>query len=280
MPGLISIEQLVEQAKTKTGAAAPVMPSTGIPSKNNNNSSLTAWTVLEIYPLGAPRPNNRSFTTGTGNAAPSTWVLPLPQELSEVHSLNFESTEMGFIEQLAGAAMSGTVVQGGGGVFDAIISAAGAVAAGAAGVVGATAIEQLIKSGTRFATNPAMESLFKSANLRNYNFSWNLIPLNSSDSVNIDSFKKEMLKNIYPAIGGLSGISKLIFPAEVMFTFQARGNSSQDYTIFKTQACGVTEFTVSYGVQGSYGAHEDGYPSGVTINMTAQELFTPVQQDF
>jgi hypothetical protein len=272
---LITVEQLIEEAKSKSGGNVnPILPTSGIPSSGGSAQNLTAWTVMTFYPDGGPAPKNRPTVSGRGGAAGSTWVLPLPLELAEVHSLNYNSQEMGIIER---ALTTGIVGDG----TEALKGLGISLGTGILDAFGASGVSTVVLSKTRRAANPQMEALFKTPNLRVFNFSWNLIPLTSQDSSSIKSFVKEVRQNIYPTVAGASAATTLTFPSEFTFQFQSRGLSSgTPNTIFETMSSVITEFTVSYGAQGMFGTHEDGLPTQVTINMTVQETFTAVKDDF
>lgn len=256
------------------GSLRTVVPSQGTPSRNSPSSDLSTWSVIKIYPDGVPR-NGRGVTGGrTTSGNVKTWVLPLPIDLTESNSFTWEQTDFGAFQQfIAGGPLSDS---------GELTGTIGSVISGALNAFGAEGLEQVRGAFMRSAANPATEILFKSANLRTFQFSWNLIPLTSGDSTSIVDFRKEMINYIYPEAGGLGGATRLKYPAEFELSFYARGKGQQgqQYEIFKTFPCACTEFTLTYGVQGSYGVHEDGKPTQVSISATFQEIYMLVQKDW
>jgi hypothetical protein len=236
---LRGITDLIEEGKARIGAGAKsILPSSSIPSRGNSSTGLTAWTVMTIYPqgkAGGGRVGRRSSAGGAG----TTWVLPLPTDLSDINSISYEPTGFNSLMRLGASGsqeikqLTNTVGQ------SAMDLAQGNVSAALTDLFsgGSSALQSLVtnnqelqnafsdfkqgKAGNQIldlignlapegvsnvllgtqgvASNPNMEALFKGANLRTHSFSWNLTPLKSQDSAQIVSFIKEVKKSIYPS---------------------------------------------------------------------------------
>jgi len=313
-----AVTDLVEEGKARIGAGAkPILPSSSIPSKGNSSTGLTAWTVMTIYPQGKAG-GGRIGRSGSAGGSGSTWVLPLPVDLSDVNTFTYEpagfnslqravargsaNVDMGAIGSSIAGLLKGDLGQAAGGAIDALGSfvkgmgpeleqAIKDLESGKGGNAAYDLIGQLAPEGvsnTLLApkgvfSNPNMEALFKGANLRTHSFSWNLTPLKSSDSAQIVSFIQEVKKLIYPSYSSGSsrgGIFSLQnFPAEFELTFNASAAGGGAKRIFATTACACTDMTVNFTPQGGFFTHEDGRATNVSINMTFQEVYTLDQSD-
>ena len=285
-------EKLTALKDSLSRGVSSVLPSRGIPGKGGNNSvsSLTTWTQLEIYPNGAPRSKNTVVANWGDKGA--TWVLPLPQDLTDIHSLQYETIEFGAIAMATAALGQGNNTVGvldamgvgksasgdalskefGGGIAG---FAEGPVAEEVLGFFGLDQAINVVRSRRRNTTNPNMENMFKTSNLRTFQFSWALNPLSSEDANSIKNFINEMKKSIYPLNGTVGGAwNRLQFPAEFIFTFYSTGVGTGPKVIFRTVACACTDFTVAYTPNGAFHTHVDGNPTTVNISGTFQELYT------
>lgn len=273
--------QIAAATQALLGSLKTVVPSQGIPSQNSPSQNLSTWTVIEIYPNGKKRGRGISgqalYGASMDSSAASTWVLPLPIDLAESNSFNWENTDFGIYQQSI-AAFTGGEAAPKGGIWDIISGTVKGIFGTTLDAIGAEGAEQLRGAMMRDAANPSTESLFKAPNLRTFQFSWNLVPLKKQDADNIFKFKQEMMKYIYPEKAGVLGVYRLKYPAEFQVSFFARGTSAQK-KIFSTFPAACTEFTINYGMQGVYGVHEDGNPSQVTISATFQEIYMLIQQD-
>lgn len=263
-----------------------ILPSRGIPSASGGTpSSLTTWTELQIYDKGAQRKGGTRVVGSSGGAS-ATWVLPLPQDLTDMHSMQYETIEFGALAIATGkltdmmTAESGAIAQelekgygpGASSTLGNISRVAGEE------VLGYFGLEQainVIRARTRNTVNPNMENLFKTPNLRTFQFSWTLTPLSSSDSGSIKDFVSIMKTKMYPTNSTvLYGWNRLDYPAEFVLNFYSSGLTSGKQKIFSTAACACTDLTIGYTPNGAFHTHTDGRPTTVTINGTFQELYT------
>ena len=288
------INETLETLKNQlSGSVQTVLPSRGVPSSGKGRqspSSLTSWTEITFYEKGGPRPGR---TIGRGGDAGQTWVLPLPQDLSDMNSFEYEPIEFGGTTQFLDSVYN-TITLGmdkgntvnvsdsstGGGEIGSGLVAAGMTTLD---VIGAENAKNAVRAKARQTANPNLEALFKSSNLRTFQFSWNITPLTSGDSEQLNSFVSEFKKAIYPGSGSLAitgnAAQLLFFPYEFVVSFYAQGIQGGSKLIFSTASCACTDLTVQYTPNGGYNTHIDGYPTALSISATFQEMYILSRND-
>lgn len=264
-----------------------ILPSRGIPSASGvTPSSLTTWTELQIYDNGAKRSGGARVVGSSAGGASATWVLPLPQDLTDMHSMQYETVEFGALA-IASTKLLDMMSAGTGAISQELEKGYGPGASSTLGnisrvageeVLGFFGLEQAInvlRARNRNTVNPNMENLFKTPNLRTFQFSWTLTPLSSTDSSSIKDFVGVMKTKMYPTNSPvLYGWNRLDYPAEFILNFYSSGLSSGKQKIFSTAACACTDLTIGYTPNGAFHTHTDGRPTTVTISGTFQELYT------
>jgi hypothetical protein len=272
--------RLIALKESLNPGAQTVLPSSGVPG---DRKSLTSWTEIRIFPEGAARGDGR-VVDGSGSASGKTWVLPLPQDLSEPHSLQYEPIEFGALARVTASVLnkfgSTAEAQEKGITSDPIGAAEAFKQVGyvvGEEILGFFGLEQMInfaRARGRNTTNPNMENMFKTANIRTFQFSWNLTPLSASDAKSIKEFLNTMRLEIYPKNQEVGlGFNRLKFPSEFEISFHSVGYNGGQNTILKTAPCVCTDFTVQHTPNGAYNTHIDGEPTSISINGTFQEMY-------
>ena len=228
----MGITSTIDDLKQKlAGSIQTVMPSIGIPSSGGNGgSNLSAWTVITFYEKGGPRPGR---TIGTGGSSGEQWVLPLPADLSDLNSFEYQPIEYGSMTKAIMGAVTNTAETVGladsGNQTEGDSSEAGfggtavAVGTGTLDLMGADNLSNAIRQRNRITGNPNMEALFKSPNLRTFQFSWSVTPLTQEDSVSLKAFLTKIKESIYPEgseVGASANAVELLnFPYEFIVSF-------------------------------------------------------------
>lgn len=285
-----NIDQIIAAKKESLNPKInAILPSEGIPgSTGGRNSTLTSWTEIQIYPDGATKLGR--VVSGSGSAS-DTWVLPLPQDLSEPHSLQYEPIEFGAIARIGANIMGNQQINtndpksveaaenrlGSQGFLESAKQISIAIGEEVLGFAVTQQAVNYLRGTLRNTANPNMENLFKTANLRTFQFSWNLTPLSETDANAIKSFVSSIRNNIYPEnieIG--RGWNRLKFPSEFVITFNSMGYAAggTPNKIFQTAPCVCTDFVVQYTPNGAFNTHIDGLPTSVAINATFQEMYS------
>lgn len=285
-----TIKDLIESGKNKSSTIQSLgiqVPS--LVSQQKTTDALV-YTVIEIIdegttPDGVPSPTNISF------------CLPPPTQIIDLHSANWEGVPFG--EKIArlndirngnspipGAVQSvlDFVGKSGQDLYNLLVK----------GQDTSSARDKLLRSkilmgdsaynaysiGTATAINPNVELAFRSANLRNMQLNFRLVPLSQQDANEMQKFMDRLKLMMYAKSDFLWATG---YPAK--FTVQVKTNGSggnwSNKVLFslgksknldnKYSSCVLTDFQVSYGDGGMYAGHYDGSPGVIDLNLTFQE---------
>lgn len=100
---------------------------------------------------------------------------------------------------------------------------------------------------------------------RTFEFQWDLVPYSSDESKEIFNIINALKYLTLPSYNDLT----VIFPNVCAFTVYT--NSATE--LFRSRLCGVSKMTIGYGDEKQMRTFKDGYPMGVRLNLTLQELF-------
>ena len=286
-----TIKDLIENGKNK----ASKIQSLGIqvPSliTQQNNTDALVYTVIEIIdegttPDGSPSPTNISF------------CLPPPIQIIDLHSANWEGVPLG--EKIA---RLNDIRNGNSPIPGAIQSALDFIGKTgedlynliAKGQDTSSAKDKLLRSkilmgdsaynaysiGTATAINPNVELAFRSANLRNMQLNFRLVPLNQQDANEMQKFI-DRLKLMMYAKSDFQWATG--YPAKFTVQVKTKGSGgnwsnkvlfslgkSTNLNVKGYAGCVLTDFQVSYGEGGMYAGHYDGSPGIIDLNLTFQE---------
>lgn len=299
-----TIQQLMDDAKNQSksvqsfGIQVPSLVnqfSSGTGGSTNNNDALV-YTVINLLdegtdPTGSPTPSNISF------------CLPPPTQIIDLHSANWEGVsfaeKQGRLNDVKGtksimAAAAGGIGSAydfltklGEGAKDVILSGQSNLSVKdtllASKIIFGEDVYNLYSIGTRTAINPNIELAFRSANLRNMQLNFRLVPLKEQDANNIRKFADKMKLMMYARSDFLWATG---YPAK--FSVQVKtsssgggpwsnkilfslGNSATNISNNNPSGCVLTDFQVSYGDGGVYAGHYDGSPGVVDLSLTFQE---------
>lgn len=287
-----SIQSLLNETKAKLNKVQSIgvqVPS--LVSSNSSNNALV-YTVIEIIdegtsPDGQPTPSGLSF------------CLPPPIQIIDLHSANWEGIPFGEkIARLNDVKSGNSVIKGaaastfdffkkiGQDLYDEIFGNGANTAAKdvllRARIFGGEDVYNLFSVGTGTAINPNIELAFRSANLRNMQLNFRLVPLSQQDATSMQKFIDRMRLMMYarsdfqwatgyPArfsvqvrtkpSGGSSWGNKVLFSLG-----KGKNSLNNNYS-----SCVLTDLQVSYGEGGIYAGHYDGSPGVIDLNLTFQE---------
>lgn len=253
------------------------------------------YTVIDIIdegtdPEGNPTPSNLSF------------CLPPPIQIIDLHSANWEGIPFGEkiarLNEVKSGASSKDVLVGavdsaidfvkklGKDLYDEIIGNGAKTASRdvllRSRILGGEDVYNLFSIGTGTAINPNIELAFRSANLRNMQLNFRLVPLSKQDATNIQKFIDRIRLMMYARSDNLWATG---YPARFMVQVRTKptGSSSWgDKVLFSLgkgknslnnnySSCVLTDLQVSYGEGGIYAGHYDGSPGVIDLNLTFQE---------
>lgn len=240
--------------------------------------ALTYPAEMKYFTMFAFRKYDRKNVLDSPKETPSvTIVLPMPNNLSETFSVDYQTPAMG---PLAGAAidtaiganrdrgnsaadkaavnnLSGTVKD---------LSVAGAIGLlktqGAAGDVLSNAAQ--MASGV--APNPYLAVIFSNIGLREHSFSYKFAPNSRKEMENIKQIIRELKLRMLP---GMSGSSDMLFtfPDTCDISFGPTKNKP-----YKIKSCVMKSISVNYSPNGSPAFFKTGDPVMIEISMTFMEM--------
>ena len=142
------------------------------------------------------------------------------------------------------------------------------VAAFAPDMINGDGIQGAIKGATRTQLNPNTRALFKSVPIRNFAFTFSLIPTSRAEAQEVENIVKAFRQELYPTALQIAGIHVgYKFPNR--FVIKVRYNN-RDITGIKFLPVYLQSFQAVYNAN-SAGMHSDGKFSQVDISMAFTE---------
>jgi len=211
---------------------------------------------------------NRNFYTEGDINSPNkkkTIFLPLPKQINDIHSHNVDAFSNNPVVPILG------VVSG---LLNAITGPLAGTprSGGGIGKVSMPGVTEFIANNAQLATrkaiNPAMETLYRSPNPRNWQWNIEFQPTSKDEA---DQFLRivEMLKQHSYPTQDLGGIL-YTFPGTVDFYFRINGEESK--VLPKSlQKCFLKSVQLDYTQQGFYAHFKDGNPVVITLTLDIAE---------
>jgi hypothetical protein len=119
---------------------------------------------------------------------------------------------------------------------------------------------------TRRSINPMVQVLYRSTNLRQFDFSFFMAPKSRREAQAVKNIAKKMRMFAAPEINGAT----VIAPAEFEFQFFNKGQINPH--IPKIERCVVTKVTANFAPQGDFSSFTDGYPVSCLLTFSATEV--------
>ncbi len=296
-----TIKDLIDRGKKQASSSTSI--GIKIPSlvEQGNSSDALVYTVISVLDDGT----NPDGTPSSGGKI--TYCLPPPIQILDLHSANWEGIPLA--EKIArlndvkagknplvGAAESGIdfAKKLGQDVGNAVAGFLGAQSNtfGASGSTGADTILRakiggqdfynLYSIGTSTSLNPNIEMAFRSANLRNIQLNFRLVPLDQKNANDMQQFLDKLKLMMYAKSDRRWATG---YPSR--FTVQVKtknigGGTWSDKTLFSMGratkpdstekiSCLLVDYQISYGEGGIYSGHYDGSPGIIDLNLTFQE---------
>ncbi len=122
--------------------------------------------------------------------------------------------------------------------------------------------------GTRKQINPAVQVLYRSTNLRQFQFSFLLVPKNQKESESIEKIIRNLRGYAAPELQGAA----VIAPAEFEFHFMRNPGRVENPHIPKIARCVVTKVQANWAPSGTFSAFKNGYPVACLLTIDATEV--------
>jgi hypothetical protein len=120
---------------------------------------------------------------------------------------------------------------------------------------------------TKRSINPAVQVLYRSTNLRQFDFSFLMVPRNEKESAAIEKITKNIRAYSSPEFKGGTVIAPAEFQIEV-----CSGTSGQNVHIPKIEKCVLTKVQVNWGPTGTFTSFRNNYPSACLLTFSATEI--------
>ncbi len=258
----------------------------------------------ETYDTGANRTKYSSYAKDTrsgfrrnGNKQPlGTILLPIPSNIQDGNSVNYTDDSMnsligaglgsveGIMKGVAPAVLRGDfgtagkvfVEQARGGLEASGIDLQNAqdiatkyFASQAVNLFGANvSINQLLARESGQVFNPNMELLFNGPTLRNFNFTFKMMPRSSSEAEEI----KHIIRFFKRGMAPKAGSGNLFLKTPNVFELRYRQGNGEHQFLHRFKQCFLENISVNYTGEGVYSTYDDGTPVSMEMTLAFKEL--------
>lgn len=122
--------------------------------------------------------------------------------------------------------------------------------------------------GSRKQINPMVQVLYRSTNLRQFQFSFLLVPKNQKESESIEKIVRNIRGYAAPELQGAA----VIAPAEFEFHFMRNPGRVENPHVPKIARCVVTKIQANWAPTGTFSAFKNGYPVACLLTIDATEV--------
>lgn len=120
---------------------------------------------------------------------------------------------------------------------------------------------------TKRSINPMVQVLYRSTNLRQFDFSFLMVPRNEKESMAIEKITKNVRAYAAPEFKGGTVIAPAEWKIEV-----CSGQSTQNPHIPNIERCVITKVQVNWGPTGTFTSFRNNYPSACLFTFSATEV--------
>ena len=247
--------------------------------------------------VGSTRPKGLATKALLNNG---TIILPVPNAVQDGNSVDYGSSKLGNLQATAATGirdlMDADFTKGlkpfGDDVTDAVAKAkdsfvAGVGGAGKAGDLlkkqlttqavgmlgGNITVDQLMARENGEVFNPNMELLFNGPTLRNFKFSYKMMPRNEQEAEQVRLIIRSLKSNMAvktKAAAGQGGSFFLKTPN--VFNLRYRTGNQDHPFLHKFKQCFLTDISVNYTGEASHMTYADGTPVSMVMDLTFKEL--------
>jgi hypothetical protein len=139
----------------------------------------------------------------------------------------------------------------------------GGILGGSAGGIGA-----IVPAMAGRVINPAVQVLFRTTKLRQFDFSFLMSPKSERESKNIEEIIKFLRSNAAAEVSA----NRLIYRTPAEFEIQFHKGGSVNPHVPKIDRCVLENITVYYTPQGEWSTFRNGYPVTVFLQLTFREM--------
>jgi len=224
-------------------------------------------------------------------AKPRRWVdMYIPISLQIDDNVQYDNAQLGIMGQalLSGMAQNGEIIsaigksmsEGTSDVFNLFGGNLGEEAARLAAIRVSgklPKIQNAVSVSQQRAINPNVRAIFRGVNLRQFSFTFKMIPTSEREAIEISNIIRFFRIEVYPEskVAGNHGSVMYKFPNVFDISFKYGGGSAK---IPRLNKCFLTGVQSNFNpTQASF--HQDGYPSEVDLTLRFLEIRTLDKQD-
>lgn len=269
--------------------------------------------VVQYKPLGTNlrRRNLNALETSRRNSTSNkelirTIILPIPSNVQDGNTVDYDSSRMGSIaaaavasaegvmkaaqaekplEEIVGRIKDQNLINSAGGVNSIVDLVTKQLASSAVNIFGANVtVDQLLARESGVIFNPNMELLFSGPTLRSFKFQFKMTPRNFDEGQDIKRIIREFKRSMAPKITttGTSDNStnSLFLSTPDVFELTYRKGGSDHPYLNRFKQCALLDISVNYTGEGTYATYDDGTPVSMIMDLTFRELEPVYDSDY
>lgn len=204
-----------------------------------------------------------AYKTGENAAGGATYALKMPKEVSDNFSADWQQEELSadFLNRLLNNSVGGTAGVGNTGVD--FMSELGEQLG-----LGGFAAKRMFNAGV--AKNKEVALLYRNPNLKQYQLSWDFIPVSSKDASGVKEFLDDMRFYMHPSNDGQLYSYPYFFDVKMFAVGKI---------IFASERAALTNLTINPFGSGLPSFHADGNPVHTSVTLEFQEVLPKSAND-
>jgi len=116
--------------------------------------------------------------------------------------------------------------------------------------------------------NPNMELLFNGPSLRNFNFTFKMMPRSASEAEEI----KQIIRFFKRGMAPKAGSGNLFLKTPNVFELRYRQGNGEHQFLHRFKQCFLENISVNYTSEGVYSTYDDGTPVSMEMTLAFKEL--------
>tara|TARA_B100001094_G_C18157383_1_gene787259 strand:- start:686 stop:1981 length:1296 start_codon:yes stop_codon:yes gene_type:complete len=254
-----------------------------VPGGLSNHSLVNKGTVLLQIPANIQDGNSTSYGDSKMNTIVGTAVGAVADGMEELggilgNELSSEDKEkyksrMGKASAVGSDRVMGALEASGVGSFakDFINKKLATSIVGSFG--GNVTVNQLLARESGQIFNPNMELLFNGPSLRNFRFSFKMMPRSRDEAEQIRLIIRTFKMNMAPKVTTTTSVGTTLFlDTPSVFELRYKSGRRNHPFLHKFKQCFLTDISVNYTAEGVYATYENKEPIAMIMDLTFKEL--------
>ena len=263
--------------------------------EKDKNGKETSRKTVTTYSSYTKNPRD-GFRRNSNKQPLGTILLPIPSNIQDGNSVNYTDDSMnslvgaglggveGIMTQVPAAFKEGGIKGASNKVFElstGALDASGLTLANAQNLItkyfagqalslfgGNVSINQLLAREGGQVFNPNMELLFNGPSLRNFNFTFKIMPRSSDEAEEV----KQIIRFFKKGMSAKAGAGGLFLKTPNVFELTYRKGTGEHPFLNKFKQCFLENISVNYTGDGVYATYEGGEPVSMEMTLAFKEL--------